>query len=150
MEHLISYQTLAWIAGIGNSALVVLLILIFKRKIGRPLSEAEQKEKRIRKANSELQKKQRREARELEWKNEQNRMQEQDKKILLLPRPVTFVSLDGDNNYGRTICVQDGTGKPHTFHLADIHLQSFHAFNSLYHAARGPHYYGKIGAVLFQ
>lgn len=132
--------------------IIVLVLLILFRKIGRPLSEAEAKEQIVRREQRAKNIKNRRLAKQAEEERRWQKLQEQEKVISELPRPVTFVSLDGDDLVGRTVCVQDGNGKPYTFHcdqeLLDLGMAPF--FKAIYEASYEPFYNSKIGAIIFR
>ncbi|MFA6274003.1 MAG: hypothetical protein WC662_02475 [Candidatus Paceibacterota bacterium] len=130
--------------------IIVLILLVLFRKIGRPLSEAEAKEKIARRQQQQRNIEARRLAEQAERQREWQKFQEQEKLIAEMPRPVTFVSLSGDGMVGRTLCVQDGNGKPRTLHCREGLLDKAPFFNGLYQASLEPHYYSKRGAVLLQ
>lgn len=123
--------------------IVILLLLIFFRKIGRPLNEAEAREK----INL---KREKRRQQQLKWEQELKKISNQEDKIRNMQRPVTFVSLSGDAAYGRTLCVQDGSGMPHTLFCRDFDLRIAPLFNGLYEASVEPHYHSERGAILLK
>lgn len=131
------------IAYVEAGIIIILLLLIVFRKIGRPLSEAEAQEK----IN---QKNERRRQQQMEYEKQAEKISAQEREIKSMTRPVTFVSLSGDYTEGRTLCVQDGNGNPHTLFCDDYNLDEAPLFNGLYQASKEPHYWSKRGAVLFQ
>ena len=149
MKELLSYEQLAWIVEVQFVVLFILLILILKRKIGRPLTETELEEKRQQKEKKRLALQEIERQNQLENQKKIREIKEQEEEIRSLLRPVIFVSLNGDDLRGRTLCVQDGKGDMHSFHASDYDLENnARLFNGLYQASREPNYYGKIGAVL--
>lgn len=138
------------IASVEAVIIITLLLLILSRKIGRPLSDAEVQQKINRKKQKEDQKKERQQQRQLEWQKKLDEISAQEREIKNMLRPVTFVSLSGDNTEGRTLCVQDGNGAVYTLHCYDYDLEIAPLFNGLYNASIEPHYYSKIGAVLLK
>lgn len=151
MNTIISYQQLAWIASVEFVTLLLLTVLIAKRKIGRPLTAAEVQERKVKREQRKMEKERRRQARIQEWQERELAMAQQDDAIRTLVRPVKFVSLSGNGLDGEiTICVQDGTGQPHTFHLNEMYLRKCPFFNSLLNVSKEPHYHSKRGAILFE
>ena len=139
MEKIISYEHLAWIAGIETITLIILCTLIAQRKIGRPLTQQELDERR-----------RKREAGEREEQERWNKLQEQEQIIKNLQTPVTFVSLSGNDSSGISLSVQDGKKKLHAFHADSWVIDNLPFFNGLYQASREPNYKGERGAILLQ
>lgn len=124
-------------------AFVVLLILVIFRKIGRPLSEAEAKEK-IR----------RRQQREEAWAREEQEkkrvLMEQENVIKNLKPPVLYLSSASDHDDENIVfTIQDGDKKTHLFRAKDMYEIRRQPFlNALYESARPAIYHSRIGEVL--
>lgn len=135
---------------VEGGIIVILLYLIIFRKIGRPLSDLEVRQKIKRKEQKIAQKKERQRQEQVKWEKKLEKISNQEREIKNMPRPVTFVSLSGDNTYGRTLCIQDGNGDPYTLYCHDNDLDEAPLFNGLYQASKSPHYHSSRGAVLLK
>lgn len=88
--------------------ILILLVLIIFRKIGRPLSEAEAQE-RIK------QKREKMEDARLRAKEERERLEEQENMIKEMKTPITLIAARGSLMEGFVVCVKDAGGKIESF-----------------------------------
>lgn len=138
MEKYLSYQAVVGIAIAELVILTILIVLIIKRKIGRPLTEAELIEKKRKEEEAEI------------WlKKEFQRLQVQESKINGLKRPLRFVGRS--ETYDKLeLTVQDGDKQMHSFSVSNDKFtkESTPFFCALFKASWEPWYFGKKNAIL--
>jgi flagellar biosynthesis/type III secretory pathway M-ring protein FliF/YscJ len=124
-------------------AFVTLVLFVIFRKIGRPLSEAEAKEKIKRRQETE-------QAEAFERSEKLRFLKEQEDTIKNLKPPVLYISFYSDNhNENIVFTVQDGDKKTHLFKAkSEYQLRKQPYLNSLYTSALSAIYNRKFGTVL--
>lgn len=116
--------------------IIILALLIIFRKIGRPLSESEIKERKERQALAEEKFNKQQELRALQRQNYEKKLLDQENAIKELLAPVKLVSVAGDS-CGYDLCVVDKNSRSHIFSASSDDMYSYNIprFKTLFNAS---------------
>lgn len=122
------------IAYVEAGIIVILLLLIVFRKIGRPLSAAEAQYKIDQKKKRESEKQTRKNEARLDEQRRWNKLQEQETIISKMTAPIILVSAGGDIIVGYDICVKDANGNISNLHAESYEMEDLPRFKGLFNA----------------
>lgn len=138
MENLFSYQALVIISVSEFAVIITLLVFLLKNKSLKTwISKIKAKnQERRRQAN-------------LKWQARVRELKAQETQIANLVTPIKFVSLTGGTSDGRSVTVEDGNSRTHTFHAYENEYHIAKKFAGLNSSAEHFYYNSKYGEVMF-